>query len=118
LMPQRFDRATAIIDIQSNRFACAWRFVCRHFKNKKGIEARVGLPDNVNDEKFNWHSIWWIVQPLSLSSSRRKKLRKRQALLARHADKIVTVRSFARMNALVAAAKARHEHGGASNDKQ
>lgn len=96
-MPQRFDRADTIIIIEINRFVSLYRHTMRYIKQKCGIEKRYGQPDNVEDH-YNMSMVWWILQPKILDKKRREKMKIRNALLEKHREKLIYIRSFKEMN--------------------
>lgn len=92
-MDRRFERSTAIINIEMNRFGCMWRYVARHFADAKNPGYQIGRIDD-SGKKFNWMMINWILWPKNLNKARRKKIRQKKALLEKHKDKLITLRSF------------------------
>ena len=101
LLMARVDRADVILLLKMNRFACAYRFIRRYFRQKAGHEPRRGTPENLK-EKLNWDMIWWILEPRSISPRRRKSYLLEQEALTKHRDKIVRLNSFHDADNLVA----------------
>lgn len=102
-MPQRFDRASTIIHLKMNRFMCLYRFIRRYFERKRG-KACYGSPENL-EEKLNLSVIWWIIEPQFLNKSRNRKNRLREALLKKHQDKIIVMKSFSEIDNFIKSAE-------------
>lgn len=94
-MPQRFERADTIIQLNMNRFGSLWRAWRRHMDTDK----RVGSISN-EKVKLKWSFIWWIIEPKYLNSDRRRKEKIQKELLKKHAHKLIKVRSFGEINKL------------------
>ncbi len=92
LIPRRFDKATVIIVIKTNRFVSLYRFLKRYYKTRSG-SPRIGQPLEL-EEKFNWNMIWWIMQPALLNKERQQKLHDFNMLIFQYRAKVIVISSF------------------------
>lgn len=99
-MPQRFERADTIIKIEMGKCGCLWRYLKRSLLFELKVGTRYGVSKNISSD-FSWHMVKWILIPHKIDATYPEKQEIQKAALDKHKDKIIILKSFKEMNALL-----------------